>query len=303
MNRRQFIGRGLMIGAGLALAPSLLVSRASASSVEHTVVRGDTLTDLAHHYNTSVSSIRRANSLRSDQINVGQRLSIPASPGQSPAEVAAAPVIHRVARGDTLSSLAIRYGTSVAAIRQSNGLKSDQINIGQRLVIPVSGSGFQYINSVVQATEGITVKPGKWRWIVGHHSAIERGNARIYGNYHRNQRRMQNGLAYHFVIGNGIDSGDGEVEIGDRWLRQLDGGHVRRADVNRSGIGICVVGNFENRRPSQRQISAFTELVDYLKNVVLDGNCRFAVHREIDQRHTACPGRHFPTRAMHERFG
>lgn len=292
-----------MIGAGIALAPTLLLSRDSAAAIEHTVVRGDTLTDLARRYNTTVSAIRQANNLRSDQINVGQRLSIPTSPSQRPVEVAAAPVIHTVARGDTLSALALHHGTSVGAIRQANNLRSDQINVGQRLVIPSTSGGFQHINAVVRATEGITVTPGRWRWIVGHHSAIERGNARIYDNYHRNQRRMQNGLAYHFVIGNGIDSGDGEVEIGQRWLRQLDGGHVRRADVNRSGIGICVVGNFENRHPSQRQLAAFTELVDYLKNVLLNGNCRFAVHREIDQRHTVCPGRHFPTRAMHQRYG
>ncbi len=293
-----------MIGAGLALAPSLVVSRAAAATTEHTVSRGDTLSDLARQYDSSVSAIRQANNLRGDQINVGQKLIIPVAPGLLTTSTPAAPQLHTVARGDTLSRLASQYNTSVAAIRQANNLQSDQINVGQRLVIPSSASGgFNFINNVVRATDAITVTPGRWQWIVGHHSAIERGNARIYGNYHRNQRRMQNGLAYHFVIGNGIDSGDGEVEIGDRWIRQLDGGHVRRADVNRSGIGICVVGNFETRRPSPRQMAAFTELVDYLKNVVVKGNCRFAVHREIDRRHTVCPGRHFPTQAMHARYG
>ena len=43
---------------------------------------------------------------------------------------------------------------------------------------------------------------------------------------------MQNGLAYHFLIGNGIDSGDGEVEIGPRWKRQLLGGHVKNYKIN-----------------------------------------------------------------------
>lgn len=305
MTRRQFLSRSLAIGAGIVLAPSLLLARDSAASVEHTVVRGDTLTDLARRYNTTVGAIRKANNLRSDQINVGQKLIIPVSASQVSVPEVSAPIVHIVARGDTLSALALRYGTTADAIRKANNLRSDQINVGQKLLIPSSShnGGFQYIDAVVRATERITIQPNRWQWIVGHHSAIERGNARIYGNYHRNQRRMENGLAYHFVIGNGVDSGEGEVEIGERWLRQIDGGHVRRADVNRTGIGICMVGNFESRRPSERQMAAFIELVDYLKNTVLGGNCRFAVHREIDPRHTVCPGRYFPIRAMHERYG
>jgi N-acetylmuramoyl-L-alanine amidase len=42
-----------------------------------------------------------------------------------------------VQEGDTLSIIAIRYGTSVSALQAANGLgKSDVINVGQRLVIP-----------------------------------------------------------------------------------------------------------------------------------------------------------------------
>jgi hypothetical protein len=50
------------------------------------------------------------------------------SPGQG--------TVHIVQRGDTLYSLARRYGTTVAAIRAANGLTADRINVGQRLVIP-----------------------------------------------------------------------------------------------------------------------------------------------------------------------
>ena len=48
---------------------------------------------------------------------------------------------HRVQRGETLSSIARRYGTSVKSLQQANGLKSaNRIRIGQRLSIPVRGS-------------------------------------------------------------------------------------------------------------------------------------------------------------------
>ena len=60
------------------------------------------------------------------------------------------------------------------------------------------------------------------------------------------KRGMQNGLAYHFVIGNGTDTQDRQIEMGSRWLKQLQGGHVKNHYINEVGIGICLVGNFEN---------------------------------------------------------
>jgi LysM repeat protein len=48
---------------------------------------------------------------------------------------AAAPVTHRVQRGDTLYSIARRYDTTVTAIKQVNRLRSNLINIGDRLTI------------------------------------------------------------------------------------------------------------------------------------------------------------------------
>ena len=159
-----------------------------------------------------------------------------------------------------------------------------------------------FTRNVREQTKALSIKPDRWRWIVGHHSAIKYGNAAIYDRTHR-QRGMENGLAYHFVIGNGIDSGDGEIEIGSRWLKQLKGGHVHREDINETGIGICLVGNFEDTKPTSKQLAAFQELVDYLRSDVVGRKIRFAVHREIDPGRTVCPGRYFPVARMHRRYG
>lgn len=161
---------------------------------------------------------------------------------------------------------------------------------------------FRFTENVRRATARLGVRPSRWRWIVAHHSAIRQGNAAIYGRAHR-QRGMENGLAYHFVIGNGIDSGDGEIEIGPRWFRQIKGGHVHREEINEVGIGICLVGNFEQMRPTVKQMLAFQELVDYLRSDVVGTKIRFAVHKEIDPGRTACPGRFFPTTQMHRLYG
>ena len=42
----------------------------------------------------------------------------------------------------------------------------------------------------------------------------------------------------------------GEIFIGGRWKGQLDGGHTKKRVFNESGIGICLIGNFELRSPT-----------------------------------------------------
>jgi LysM repeat protein len=207
--------------------------------------------------------------------------------------------VHVVRRGDTLSGIARTYGTSVSNLKQMNSLKTDLIKIGQTLKIPQTTGSGQNLNKLLS---GIRVDRSRWRYIVGHHSATKYGNATIYDRNHR-RRGMSNGLAYHFVIGNGIDSGDGEIEIGQRWKKQLEGGHVRKREVNLTGIGICLVGNFQEIHPSRKQMASFMALVDHLGGDVLSNRYKFAVHKEVDRNHTVCPGRNFPLKSMHERYG
>ena len=104
-------------------------------------------------------------------------------------------------------------------------MNSDLLRIGQQLTIPPGNKqpASDRLSVARSETARISVRTGNWKRIVVHHSAIKYGNAAKYDAAHR-QRGMQNGLAYHFVIGNGIDSGDGEVEIGPRWKKQLLGG-------------------------------------------------------------------------------
>ncbi len=210
---------------------------------------------------------------------------------------------HLVKRGDTLGHLAIRFQTTVKDIQKANGLKGDLIRIGQTLIIPSRLPELKYVANVANATRSIVVNAKRWKWLVVHHSGIESGNARVYNYYHRDVKRLRDGLAYHFVIGSGKDSGDGEVEIGPRWKYQKRGGHVQKTEVNDHGIGICLVGNFQNRKPTTKQLAAFNELMDFLQNIVLEKKCRFAGHKEIDLNHTVCPGRQFPLREMHAKYG
>jgi LysM repeat protein len=204
--------------------------------------------------------------------------------------------MYTVKKGDTLSGIARTYKVTVRELKASNGLRGDLIKIGQKLRIPGRGD-----DDLAWILSGVAVDRARWRYIVGHHSATPYGNAEIYDRNHR-RRGMTNGLAYHFVIGNGRDSGDGQIEIGPRWTQQLNGGHVRSAHHNEHGIGICLVGNFEETRPTTRQIAAFTDLVDFLGFRVLNNRFKFMVHKEVDRNHTVCPGRNFPLRQLKARY-
>jgi membrane-bound lytic murein transglycosylase D len=110
--------------------------------VVHRVRRGETLSTIARRYRTSISAIVSTNNLRSrNRIQVGQRLKIPSRGAtvRAPASIVtggqAAAFTHRVRRGDSLWKLASRYGTTVDRIKRDNGLRGDQLSIGQKLQI------------------------------------------------------------------------------------------------------------------------------------------------------------------------
>ena len=97
------------------------------------------------------------------------------------------------------------------------------------------------------------------------------------------------------------DISDGLIEIGSRWKKQIEGGHVKSRKYNLNSIGICLVGDFQKFRPTPKQLAAFKELTSYLKNDLLRGRPKFYVHNDLEQ--TLCPGKHFPKRDMHKLFG
>lgn len=160
--------------------------------------------------------------------------------------------------------------------------------------------------SVRRAIERAPVRHGRWKYIVVHNSGTREGNARIFDIYHRRVRKMVNGLAYHFVIGNGNSSGDGEIEIGHRWTAQLNGGHVASDYLNDISLGICLVGDYNRDQPTKAQLEALHELIAYLRQRVGTTQGHHATvyaHKEINPRPTDCPGKYFPYHWLHQLFG
>ena len=129
----------------------------------------------------------------------------------------------------------------------------------------------------------------RWQNIVIHHSASLSGNSVIFNNGHQ-KRGMENGLAYHFVICNGHGGEDGLVEIGERWRKQLAGGHVRGDDLNNISVGICLVGDFTSAPPTARQISSLKALLMHLLQLTDLQPSQITGHKNLPAQATACPG-------------
>jgi N-acetyl-anhydromuramyl-L-alanine amidase AmpD len=131
-----------------------------------------------------------------------------------------------------------------------------------------------------------------WRYIVIHHSATPTGSADEFDRMHR--AKGWDELGYHFVIGNGTGSGNGEVEIGGRWTKQKHGAHAKipgHPEYNDVGIGICLVGNFDVTRPTEAQMASLAKLVRFLMDRY--GIPRAHIYGHGQLKPTDCPGKNF----------
>ena len=211
------------------------------------------------------------------------------SPVLSPQQAGAPPtraLTYVVKPQDTLWSLGKRYGVSYAEIMRANGLTDPaQVPVGRVLIIP---------RPLVEKP-AIPLRPNpNWTYIVVHHSATARGDAHLIGRLHR-KRGFTNGLGYHFLIDNGtLGHRDGQIEISPRWLKQQEGAHCNAGGMNQHGIGICLVGDFTNRRPSAAQMESLVFLVEQLRTYYAIPRTHVIRHRDVPGKATECPGKDFP---------
>jgi hypothetical protein len=141
--------------------------------------------------------------------------------------------------------------------------------------------------------KGRPISP-RWTHIVLHHSATEKGGARTFDKFHR--QKGWDELGYHFVIGNGTDTPDGYIEVGSRWNKQKHGAHCKTPNnyFNEHGIGICLVGDFTNSKPTRKQLASVENLTRFLVEQCSISPHRVTSHTAVKGKSTQCPGRHFP---------
>lgn len=280
----------LQLGMVFALAV------AAGAQTPYVVKSGDSLDSIARAHGISVPALLAANRIpNADILAVGQRIVIPPPAGTART--------YKVEEGDTLGAIAQDHGVSVQRLLEANSMTDpDRLVVGQLLSIPqniaIAAERHPLAADVKRRLDAIPVRTGRWRYVVIHHSATKEGSARSMDMYHRQKRRMENGLAYHFVIGNGRGTRDGAIEIGDRWRRQIKGGHLASDRLNEISIGICLVGDFNRSRPTAEQMKSLRALVSYLMRRSRVGTSAVKTHRQINTKPTECPGKNFPTTSL-----
>jgi LysM repeat protein len=297
----------------------------------HTITRGETLYSIARQHDVTVPQLLQSNpGLQPEKIHAGDILKLPTEqpkipePKPTPVQTSKTEWV-RIKTGDTLVKISRQQNVPAEDLRRWNRLRGDQLKAGSLLRVSAPQTNSIPPKTTVKRPEPTSpassspqpsppafVGPARsqidapkerlreWEYIVVHHSGTPGGNAKIFDFYHRQTRGMENGLAYHFVIGNGSDSGDGQIEVGPRWLMQKQGGHLASESLNEIAIGICLVGDFSTHRLGPRQTAALIELVQYLRKMMPDAKLKFRLHREINTKPTECPGKLFPSKAVHD---
>jgi LysM repeat protein len=122
-----------------------LPNQAQQGPIIHIVMPGDTLNSIASRWQTTVPLIMLANNLADYELYVYQKLIIPPKdwagwpplvPGMGAGGQPLHPKTYVVQSGDTLFSIARRFGVTVAALRAANGLSGNSIRAGQTLQVP-----------------------------------------------------------------------------------------------------------------------------------------------------------------------
>lgn len=123
-NDRLYIGQSLKINTS---------GKEPLECIVYTVKKGDTLYSIAKKYNTTVDEIKSYNNLKNNFLDIGDRIIIPCNvendykPGGY--------VSYTVQRGDSLYSIANKFGTTVDKIIKDNDLKTNVLQVGQVLIV------------------------------------------------------------------------------------------------------------------------------------------------------------------------
>ncbi len=229
-----------------------------------------------------------------------------------PAQVPTNSYLYTIQKGDTLSSISRRSGLSIRDIMQANDLHSNVLRIGQHLALPnVKTLGVDPLAQatihkadpaetwvgtpykVVPRSQWTTNKLRKNRKAMGQinritiHHTSEHGNMMTWSdkkivqsieNYHRNERKWAC-IGYHYLIGR-----DGTIYEGRP--ARYQGAHTRNA--NSKNLGISVIGDFNKKLPSHRQLAALRSFLNDKRQFYGVSTRRVYGHRDLSP--SRCPG-------------
>ncbi|MGF7184529.1 N-acetyl-anhydromuramyl-L-alanine amidase AmpD [Desulfitispora alkaliphila] len=121
-------------------------------------------------------------------------------------------------------------------------------------------------------------------YIILHHTGAWERDAEQVRRYHLSLGWRD--VGYHFIIEPG-----GTVVVGRK--HNTYGAHCRAAGMNRKSLGVALIGNFEQGKPTLQQYVKAIELVAWLRNKYAVPLENILEHRDVPGAKTLCPGRNF----------
>ncbi len=185
-------------GSPEAMNLSVPAAPTTTPATTYIVVSGDSLWKIAKKHGLSGKEVAAANNLRSDSpLREGQKLIIPgkaipnssasAVPTTNPADT----LTYRVKSGETLAVIARHSGTTTAAIKSLNHLKSDNVHTGQELILPAGGMATSALASTPAEDSSAhgkngglhhTVKAGETLGQIAKHYGVSRRELAVANN-------------------------------------------------------------------------------------------------------------------------
>jgi len=141
----------------------------------------------------------------------------------------------------------------------------------------------------------------RWSYIVIHHSGRGKDTLNSIDRYHKEVKHWD-GIGYHFIIGNGINTEDGKTEMTARYKQAKDGAHALTVDnfYNKNALGLCLIGNFNKSNPTIKQKNSLIKLVRELQELYEIPIKNILFHS--DTKATECPGKNFPKKEILDRL-
>ncbi|WP_442759906.1 LysM peptidoglycan-binding domain-containing protein, partial [Enterococcus italicus] len=196
------IGQKLKVNATTSAASTNTASTSTASTTNttsnttasstttYTVVKGDYLSKIANKYGVTVAQLKSWNNLSSDLILIGQKLKVNATTSVASTNTASTTnattnttasttTTYTVVKGDYLSTIANKYGVTVAQLKSWNNLSSDLILIGQKLKVNAKTSAGSTASTTTVSTtttttsaKTYTVKKGDSLWKIAQANGL-----------------------------------------------------------------------------------------------------------------------------------
>ena len=175
-------------------------------------------------------------------------------------------------------------------INQFTEPREKKNKFSRRQFLKFAGSGI-----ALSALGGYFYWPHRWQYIVVHHSAGNYGNIEFLQKVHRQRQAGDpiDAIPYHYVIGNGNGMKLGEVASDWRKENNLWGAHVSGNNSARNffGLGICMIGNYDQRPVPAEQFQSLVNLCKQLCNEFSIPAKNINGHGLIDGERTLCPGK------------